>query len=1105
MPDKPYDKIKPPSLPVRRAPRHPIYAEFLVTTNFSFLRGASHPEEYIATAAELGYAAIGVADQSTLAGIVRAHTAARDIGMPYRPGARLALIPAETPPTEIDPAQPIESQFQTLNLAVFPINRAGYGNLCSLLTLGKTRLPGARCLLTTADFLRYHAGLAVIVVPPRPLTERGDAPPPLDAARLIGALLESVTDRSVWSIALTKNYDFFSPRAISLTRALAHTLGLPLLATNDVHYHVSSRRPLHDVLTAIREGGTVQTAGFKLFPNGERYLKPVEEMGRLFRDEPHALTRTLELLEMTAGFSLDELRYEYPTEICPEGHDAHTYLAEKTWAGAKERYPNGVPPKVAHAIDDELRLIKELTYEKYFLTCHDIVVFARSRGILCQGRGAAANSVVCYCLGITSVDPATIDLLFARFVSKERNEPPDIDIDFEHERREEVIQYIYTKYGRHRAGLTCAVITYRYRSAIREVGKALGLSLEIVDKLAKLVHRWTDCIIAAEDLRALGLEPTDATIQNAIRLSHELLGFPRHLSQHVGGFIISQEPLSETVPIRNSGMEDRTIIEWDKDDIDALGMLKIDVLALGMLTCIRKALDLVNARRQGSGNTPLELHSIPPNDSAVYDMICRADTVGVFQIESRAQMSMLPRLRPRCFYDLVIEVAIVRPGPIHGNMVHPYLKRRSGKEKVHFPDEQVKAILGKTLGVPLFQEQAMRLAIVLADFSPGEAEKLRRAMAAWKRNKEVIATFKQKIVAGMTRNGYSVKFAETCMEQIKGFSEYGFPESHAASFALLVYASAWLKHHYPAEFATALLNSQPMGFYAPAQIVRDAQDHGVCVREADIAYSGWDTRLEEDDTSRRPAVRLGLRLFKGLPRRETELLVDSRERHPTSQTIEEFWLNVTHDYTEAPERPYRSTLQIIARGDGFYSFGLTRREALWAIKALPEIPLPIDRATIPCQVTPPARTFLPASTTQQEMFADYAATGLSLKGHPIGFIRHELDRRRVSSAQALRALTRLPRDRTVAVAGVAIIRQRPGTAKGVVFITLEDETGITNLIIRPEVFEKYRRIVLASSSLLATGSLERIGEVIYINTTALEAIDDRIAGTPQETNSYSYR
>jgi error-prone DNA polymerase len=854
----------------------------------------------------------------------------------------------------------------------------------------------------------------------------------------------------------------------------------------------------------------VGTAGYLLAQNGERHLKPVDEMVRLFREDRPALERTLELTEMTAGFSLDELRYEYPTEICPAGHDVHTYLTEKTWAGARERYPSGIPAKVEQAIKEELALIRELAYEKYFLTCHDIVVFARSRGILCQGRGAAANSVVCFCLGITSVDPATIDLLFARFVSKERNEPPDIDIDFEHERREEVIQYIYTKYGRERAGLTCAVITYRYRSAIREVGKALGLSLEIVDKLAKLVHRWTDCIIAAEDLRALGLDPNDSTIQNAIRLSHELLGFPRHLSQHVGGFIISQEPLSETVPIRNSGMEDRTIIEWDKDDIDALGMLKIDVLALGMLTCIRKALEFVNLRRSETGAAPLALHSIPPNDTGVYDMICRADTVGVFQIESRAQMSMLPRLRPRCFYDLVIEVAIVRPGPIHGNMVHPYLKRRSGKEKIHFPDEQVKAILGKTLGVPLFQEQAMRLAIVLADFSPGEAEKLRRAMAAWKRNKEVIATFKQKIVAGMTQNGYSVEFAETCMEQIKGFSEYGFPESHAASFAHLVYASAWIKHHYPAEFAAALLNSQPMGFYAPAQIVRDAQDHGVCVRGADIAYSGWDTRIEEDDVSKHPAIRLGLRLFKGVPRNETELLLRSLERHrdgtrgETIKNIETFWLAVTRDYTDSLERPYRSTLQALARGDAFGSFGLTRREALWAIRGLPEIPLPVERATLGYQVQEPARSFLPKTTTQQEMFADYAASGLSLKGHPIGFIRHELTRRKVSTAGALKSLTKSPRDRTVSIAGVAIIRQRPGTAKGVVFITLEDETGITNLIIRPDVFEKYRRIVLSSSCLLATGHLDRIGEVVYINTFALESIDSLIAGQAQQGQSYSY-
>jgi len=1056
-------------------------AELCVTTNYTFLTGASHPEEMVRHAAALGYSAVAITDTNSLAGIVRAHVAAKECGIHLLIGSRLRL-----------------QDLPHASLFLYAVDMPTYRQLCRLLTIGKRRAPKGECHLTIADVAAHTSNhCAILMMDPG---HHADVLAAIDA-------LHFLTTGDRLSIALTHAYALDDDAITAHYTTISRETAVPLVATCDVHYHIPQRRMLQDVLTCIRHTCTLPQAGYHLHPNSERYFKPTDEIQRLYREHPAAIQRALDLASRARGFTLDQLRYEYPDEVVPPGKTAMAHLRDLTWQGARDRYPDGIPSKVINHLNHELTLIEELNYAPYFLTVHDLVNFARSRTppILCQGRGAAANSAVCYCLGVTSVDPTRIDLLFERFISKERNEPPDVDIDFEHERREEDIQYIYTKYGRDRAALTAEVISYRRRCAVRDVGKALGLSLDLVDRLAKDMDWWDAEGLNPDRLREMGLDPADPTIVWLGVLTRDILGFPRHLSQHVGGFVITRSPLCELVPVENAAMPDRTVIEWDKDDIDALGMLKIDILALGMLTCIRKALELVNSRRQSSGHAPVELHSIPPNDPAVYDMICRADTIGVFQIESRAQMSMLPRLRPRCFYDLVIEVAIVRPGPIHGNMVHPYLKRRSGKEKVHFPDEQVKAILGKTLGVPIFQEQAMRLAIVLADFSPGEAEKLRRAMAAWKRNKEVIATFKQKIVAGMTRNGYSVEFAETCMEQIKGFSEYGFPESHAASFALLVYASAWLKHHYPAEFAAALLNSQPMGFYAPAQIVRDAQDHGVCVREADIAYSGWDTRLEEDDTSRRPAVRLGLRLFKGLPRHETELLVDSRERHPTSQTIEEFWLKVTHDYAEAPERPYRATLQIIARGDGFRSFGLTRREALWAIKALPEIPLPVDRATLPYQAPPAARAFLPATTTQQEMFADYAATGLSLKGHPIGFIRHELDRRRVSTARALKAFTRLPRDRTVAVAGVAIIRQRPGTAKGVVFITLEDETGITNLIIRPEVFEKYRRIVLASSSLLATGSLERIGEVIYINTIALEAIDDRIAGAPQETNSYSYR
>jgi error-prone DNA polymerase len=856
-------------------------------------------------------------------------------------------------------------------------------------------------------------------------------------------------------------------------------LDISVVATNDVYYHTPERKPLQDALTCIRLGCTIQQAGFSLFQNGERFLKPADEMRRLFRNIPHAISRSQEITEIASQFSLSSLRYSYPDEICPEGRPAHEYLRECVLKGAEERYPRGIPPAVANAIKQELLLIRELEYEKYFLTCHDIVKYARSRDILCQGRGAAANSVVCFCLGITSVDPTAIDLLFARFVSKERQEPPDIDIDFEHERREEVIQYIYTKYGRDRAALAAEVVTYRARSAVREIGKVLGLSLEMVDRLAKSVHRWTDCAITADTLRELGLDPFDSTIQNTLALSSEIVGFPRHLSQHVGGFVICNDPLCEVVPIINASMRNRTIIEWDKNDIEELGMLKIDILALGMLTCIRKALELVNLNR----SEKLELYSIPAEDPAVYDMLCSSDTVGVFQVESRAQMSMLPRLRPRCFYDLVIEVALVRPGPIQGNMVHPYLRRRSGLEHPHYPDERVRRILGKTLGVPIFQEQAMRLAITLANFSPGEAERLRRAMAAWKSHKGVIQTFKEKIIKGMSENGYSIEFAETCINQIKGFSEYGFPESHAASFALLVYASAWLKRHYPGEFACALLNSQPMGFYAPAQIIRDAQQHGVTIMPIDANHSGWDTSISYCDTKKEhPRLRLGLRLVLGLRRDHGEALRRSVESQGPCDSISSFWARDTG--------VSKSTLTTLARADVFGSLELNRRAAHWQIQELGHRPLPLDTFLKPREGSSPVA--LPESSMQREMFADYAMSGLSLRAHPMQFLRSYLNSRGAMTAEALCSKYGIKKGAVLSAGGIAIIRQRPGTAKGVVFVTLEDETGSLNLIIRPNLFERYNKIIMTSSSLLATGKLERIGEVIYIDVSILESLDARI-------------
>ncbi len=728
------------------------YSELSISSNFSFLRGASHPEEFVATAACFGYRAIALTDCNTLAGIVRAHQAAKEVGLQFIVGTRLILNLSSPPP---DTPQPFERLISppnytikglpdSLSLLVFPSDRKSYGNLCSLLTKGNRRTKKGDCLLYYEDFLKLQNNLLAVILPD-PTWKA------LELEQVCKLCLDTYHNKELLSLALVRNYTNRNKDSVASVIEAANKFKLSLLASNDVYYHAPERRPLQDILTCIRLGTSIQQAGLKLFQNGERYLKPVSEMHRLFKDTPSAISRTLELSERLSGFSLDELKYEYPDEVCPEGKSPLQYLSDLSWQGARERYPSGVPAKVAQLIQSELSLIHELNYEKYFLTCYDIVKFARGKGILCQGRGAAANSAVCFCLGITSVDPAKIDLLFARFISKERNEPPDIDIDFEHERREEVIQYIYDKYGRHHAGLTGEVISYRHRSALRDVGKALGISLEAVDKLAKSDHRWTKHAISDTDLKEIGLEINNYTVQNLFKLTDELLGFPRHLSQHVGGFIICQKPLSETVPILNAAMEDRTIIEWDKDDIDVLGMLKIDILALGMLTCIRKALDAVNSRRVAENKSKLELFSIPAEDPAVYDMLCEADTIGVFQIESRAQMSMLPRLKPRCFYDLVIEVAIVRPGPIQGNMVHPFLKRRNGLEKVEYPDNRVREILGKTLGVPIFQEQAMRLAIVLAQFTPGEAEKLRRSMAAWKKDKGAIAAFRDKIVNGMLK------------------------------------------------------------------------------------------------------------------------------------------------------------------------------------------------------------------------------------------------------------------------------------------------------------------------------------------------------------------
>jgi error-prone DNA polymerase len=885
-------------------------------------------------------------------------------------------------------------------------------------------------------------------------------------------------------LAATFGYRGNERRRVGKMAEVAMCAGAPLLATTDALYHHPMRKPLADVLTCIREKCTITDAGYRLEANAERHLKSGIEMARAFRDYPNAVARSLEIVERIT-FDLEELRYEYPDEPVPPGKTPQAYLEELTWKSAAERYPDGVPENVRALIVKELAIIAELGYARYFLTVYDVVRFAREKAILCQGRGSAANSAVCFCLGITSVDPTRINVLFERFVSAERREPPDIDVDFEHERREEVIQYLYSRYTRERAAICSTVIHYRPRMAIREVGKALGLKEDVTASLSGLIWGIGDGDIPETHIREAGLDPRNPELRQAINLARQLLGFPRHLSQHVGGFVLTRERLDETVPVHNAAMEDRTNIEWDKDDIDALGMLKVDVLALGMLTCIRKAIDLINRHYGGA----LTLATVPPEDPEVYDMLCRADSVGVFQVESRAQMSMLPRLKPRCFYDLVIEVAIVRPGPIQGDMVHPYLRRRDRVEPVEYPSEALKAVLHKTYGVPLFQEQAMQIAIVGAGFSPGEADRLRRAMATF-RNVGTIHTLREKFIAGMVGNGYALEFAERCFSQIEGFGEYGFPESHAASFALLVYVSSWIKKHYPEVFCAAILNSQPMGFYAPAQLVRDAREHGVEVRHPDINFSDWNCTLEPaDDPAQARAVRLGLRLVSGAPEKITEKII--LERGDGYPDIASMW---------ARSGVPMSVVERLADADAFRSIGLDRREALWAVKGLgggsitkgkrhaqskpllmrPEMGDLFDEVSVA----------LPATTLGEHVVQDYASISLSLKAHPISFFRDELSERGViSSAEHW---NEGPKGRYVRVAGLVLVRQQPGTAKGVIFITLEDETGIVNIVVWPKVFARNRHTVMTAQFLEVRGRIEREGLVIHVIADQLIDLTPRL-------------
>ncbi len=1010
----------------------PPFAELAAATAFSFLRGASRPEEMVAQAAALGLAALGLADRNSVAGVVRAHEAAKQAGLRLLVGSRLVFRDG------------------TPDLIAYPEDRAARGRLTRLLTQGKLRARKGECLLDRGDLLDHAAGLILLALPP----ERPDAA----FARAFAGLRAALGGRLALAAALRRDA-LDGPRL----RALA-AIDAGFVAVNEPLYHVPDRRPLHDAMTAIRLGTTVAAAGHALLANAERHLKGPAEMARLFRDHPAALSRTLDIVA-ACRFSLDDLAYEYPDEPVPAGTTPDAHLAALAWQGAARRYPAGVPAAVCATIAKELALIAELGYARYFLTVHDIVRFARGAGILCQGRGSAANSAVCYCLGITAVDPAEIDLLFERFVSAERREPPDIDVDFEHERREEVIQYIYRRYGHDRAGIAAAVIHYRPKLAIREIGKVMGLPADATAALAAQSWAAGETLWPDERLREIGFDPADRLLARTLALARELVGFPRHLSQHVGGFVLTRGLLTETVPVGPAAMPGRFFIEWDKDDIDALGIMKVDVLALGMLTCIRKCFALL--RRRGF---PIDdLADIPRDDPAVWRMLQRGDSLGVFQVESRAQMNMLPRLKPARFYDLVIEVAIVRPGPIQGDMVHPYLRRRQGLEAVHFPSpapehgppDELARVLGRTLGVPLFQEQAMRIAIEAARFTPAEANALRRAMATF-RHVGTIHRFFAKMVDGMTARGYARDFAERCFRHIEGFGTYGFPESHAASFALLVYASAWLKCHHPAAFACALLNSQPMGFYAPAQIVRDARAHGVVVRAIEVSASGWDCTLEATEDG--PALRLGLRLIGGFRAEWARMLP---VRHP--------------DIASLARTLPRAALLLLAEADALRSLGLDRRAALWRVRGLADAPpLPLFAALDP----PADRAVLPAMTRAAQVVADYQATGLSLKAHPLRFLRAALAGEGIlSCAEATGA-----RDGArVAVAGVVLVRQRPGTAAGVVFVTIEDESGIANIVVWATVAEHDRLALLGSTLLVVHGSVQRTPEgIVHVIATRLE-------------------
>ncbi|WP_233850168.1 error-prone DNA polymerase [Paraburkholderia sp. HD33-4] len=1018
----------------------PAYAELFCFSNFTFLRGASHAEELAGRAAQLGYSALAITDECSLAGVVRAHVAAKQAQLPFIVGSYFRLVNADGSPA--------------FGLILLARNRNGYGNLSELISLARMRAPKGEYRLTPQDLSRpekeYRHLLGMpdclaILVPDFPAGE--DA---LDAQ--VEWLDETFTGRA-W-VGLVLHQRAMDDMHRGAVEFVARSRDVPVVALGEVVMHVRSRKPLQDTMTAIRVGRPVHECGYDLAPNAEQHLRSRLRLANLYPQD--ALAATLDITSRCT-FSLDELRYEYPDELVPAGHTPASYLRQETYIGAQRRFPAGIPHHVQQQIEHELELIADLQYEPYFLTVYDIVRFARSQNILCQGRGSAANSAVCYCLGVTEVDPARGNMLFERFISKERGEPPDIDVDFEHQRREEVIQYIYRKYGRDRAAIAAAVSTYRPRGALRETGKALGVDPQIVDAVAKS-HQWFD---GRRDLLARfaesGLDPDKPLIQAWAKLAAQLLNFPRHLSQHSGGFVISRGKLTRLVPVENAAMADRSVIEWDKDDLESLGLLKVDVLALGMLSAIRRTLDLVSEQR----GERFEMQDIPSEDPATYAMISAADTVGVFQIESRAQMSMLPRMRPETFYDLVIEVAIVRPGPIQGGAVHPYLQRRQGFEPVTYPSDALKTALGRTLGVPIFQEQVMQVAILAAGFTAGEADQLRRAMAAWKR-KGGLEKYYDRIVLGMQERGYDLAFAEAIFEQIKGFGEYGFPESHAASFALLVYASSWLKCHEPEAFLAAMLNSQPMGFYSPSQLVQDAQRHGVTALPVDVTVSGWDSSLEPRAGATRPAVRLGLSLLRGMKDGAAERIENARAVRPFASV---------NDLARRAQLD-RKDLHALADANALAALAGNRREALWqSVAAVP------DKDMLAAAATQDETPELGAPSEAHDIVADYRSLGLTLNRHPLELLRPQLLANRLMPASTLRTY----RDGRLARAcGLVTVRQRPGTAKGVVFVTLEDETGNVNVIIWPSLLEKQRKEALGAALLAVYGTWQCQGEVRHL-------------------------